>query len=133
MWFWWFMFFSNIWIPLIFVFGGRMMQKHCPKSINSVIGYRTKRSMINMDTWQFAHAFCGRILWKLGWILLIVSILIQIPFYRSSSDTVGILGGILCTVQCILLIFSILSTERALKQTFYEDGTRKSPRHDYKE
>lgn len=126
MWFWWFMFFSNILIPILLIVAGRMMWKHCPKDINSILGYRTTRSMKNMDTWKFAHDYCGRIWWKAGWILLILSILVQIPFYRSSDDMIGIVGTVICTVQCIILIASIFPTEHALKKTFTKDGVRKN-------
>ena len=101
------------------------MWKHCPKKINSVYGYRTKRSMKNMDTWKFAHDYCGHLWWKIGLIMLIPSILIQIPFFHSNEDVVGVVGGILCMAQVVVLIASIFPTEAALKKTFYDDGTRR--------
>lgn len=101
------------------------MWKHCPKKINSVVGYRTKRSMINMDTWLFAHENCGKRWWKIGWIMLIPTILIQIPFYGKGEDGVGIIGLVICVVECTILIVSILPTEKALKETFTEEGVRK--------
>lgn len=125
MWVWWFMFFSNLIIPVILIVSGRIMWKHCPKDINNAIGYRTKRSMKNENTWKFAHDYCGRLWWKLGWITLIISVLVQIPFYNSSDTMTGIVGVIICTLQCIVLIISIFPTEKALKKTFHEDGTYK--------
>lgn len=122
---WWFMFFCNILIPVIFIVAGRMMWKHCPREINGLIGYRTKRSMKNMETWKFAHDYCGRLWWKIGWILLLPSILVQIPLIHSTDNAIGIVGGIICAVQCIILIVSIFPTENALKKTFLEDGTRR--------
>lgn len=107
------------------IFLGRWMWKHCPQSINWVLGYRSKRSMKNMDTWKFAHEYCGKLWWKLGWITLIPTIAIQIPFFHSNEDVVGIVGGIICTIHTILLIVSIFPTEAALKKTFHEDGTRR--------
>jgi len=50
---------------------GYMMYKHPPKSINAIYGYRTARSMKNDETWKFAHDCCGRLWFKLGFILLI--------------------------------------------------------------
>lgn len=125
MWFWWFMFICNLIIPFLLMIAGRMMWKHCPQKINYVYGYRTKRSMQNMDTWKFAHDYCGRLWWKLGWIMLLPSVLIQIPFFHSNEDVVGVVGGILCTIQVVILIISIFPTEAALKRTFYDDGTRR--------
>ena len=125
MWFWLFMFICNLLTPILLIVCGRMMWKHCPQKINSVYGYRTTRSMKNMDTWKFAHEYCGRIWWKTGWILLILSILVQLSFIHSNEDTVGTLGAILCYVQLAVLIFSIIPTEMALKKTFHDDGTRR--------
>lgn len=101
------------------------MWKHCPEKINGVLGYRTSRSMKNMDTWRFAHEYCGRLWWKTGWIILLVSALVQIPFVHSSENKIGIIGTVICTVQCIILIASVFKTESALKKTFTQDGTRR--------
>ena len=61
MWFWWFMLICDMIIPIVMVIVGRMMWKHCPKNINGMSGYRTTRSMKNMDTWKFAHDYCGKL------------------------------------------------------------------------
>ena len=125
MWFWWFILVCDLLVPFTMLIAGRMMWKHCPKNINGIMGYRTIRSMKNMDTWKFAHAYCGRLWWKLGVIMLIPSVLIHIPFYQSNEKTIGLIGGILITIQCIVLIMAIFPTESALKRTFNDDGTRR--------
>lgn len=125
MWFWWFMFVCNLLIPVILIIAGRMMWKHCPKKINTVYGYRTKRSMKNMDTWRFAHNYCGKLWWKIGWFSLFPSVVVQIPFFERSEDVIGIVGGIICMIQVVILIASIFPTEAALKKTFNDDGTRR--------
>ena len=128
MWFWWFMFVFNLLIPGALIIFGRSMWKKCPQKINWAYGYRTSRSMKNMDTWKFAHDYCGKIWWKSGWIMLITSAVLQIPFYRSSEDVIGSLGVILCVVQLVIMIMSIFLTERALKNNFFSDGTRREIR-----
>lgn len=125
MWFWWYMLLFDSLIPLLMLIAGRIMWKRCPKRINGLLGYRTSRSMKNMDTWKFAHEYCGRLWWKLGFIMLVPSVLIHIPFYHGDENMIGILGTILITAQCIVLIASIFPTEAALKKTFHEDGTRR--------
>lgn len=125
MWFWWFMFVCNLLIPVILIIAGRMMWKRCPKKINTVYGYRTKRSMKNMDTWRFAHNYCGKLWWKIGWFSLFPSVVVQIPFFERSEDVIGIVGGIICMIQVVILIASIFPTEAALKKTFNDDGTRR--------
>jgi len=127
MWFWWFMFVCDLLIPVLMIVAGRMMWKHTPKSINGIVGYRTSRSMKNMDTWRFAHDYCGRLWWKAGWILLVPSVLVHLPFIHSSAEVIGTVGGILCVLQCIALVASIFPTERALKKTFTKEGVRRQP------
>ncbi len=112
-------------IPILMILAGKMMWKHAPEKINGIIGYRTARSMKNTDTWKFAQDYCGRLWWKLGWMIFIPSVVIHFPFYRSSKDIIGIVSAILCTIQCLILVLSIFPTERALKRTFTEDGMRR--------
>jgi hypothetical protein len=81
--------------------------------------------MKNIDTWKFAHDYCGRLWWKMGWIMLMPSIIVQLPFYNSSVSTIGIVGGILCTVQGVIMIVSIIPTETALKRNFTDEGIRR--------
>ena len=104
---------------------GRMSWKHCPKNINSLIGYRTTRSMKSMDTWKFAREYCGKLWWKLGWLIMILTALMYIPLYQSNDNMIGIAGVVLITIQCTVLIISIYPTEKALKEHFNDDGTRK--------
>ena len=125
MWFWWFMFFCNTLYSFVMIIGGWFMWKHCPKTINSVCGYRTRRSKMNLDTWQFANENCGKRWWKIGWMMLIPTIVVQIPFYGKSDDSIGILSLILGGIECCILLISILPTEKALKKTFDNDGIRK--------
>lgn len=125
MYIWWFMFFCNLLVPIIQIVAGKMMWKSSPGKINKVYGYRTKRSMKNMDTWEFAHEHCGRVWWRVGWVTLIVSVLAQLPFMHSSEDVSGVVAGVISTLQVCILVLSIFPTERALKKTFYDDGTRR--------
>lgn len=125
MWFWYFMFICNLLTPVLMIVTGHIMWKHSPQNINTIFGYRTRRSMKNMDTWKFAHEHCGKLWWKIGWIMLIPSILIQHPFYNATEDTIGIVGGILCGIQVLTLFLSIYPIESALKRTFFDDGTRR--------
>lgn len=120
-----FLFLCDLLIPCIMIIAGRLMWKHCPQKINGVVGYRTKRSMINNDTWRFAHDYCGKLWWKIGWLILVLSVLIHVPFYRHDDKAMGILSMVLVTIQCLTLIATIYPTEKALKATFDENGDRR--------
>ena len=123
--FWWFILISDLLIPVIMALAGLVMWKYCPKKINWWFGYRTALSMKNMDTWAFAHNYCGRLWLIIGLIMLVPSTLLHIPFYHSSEATIGMLGIGVITVQSIVLIVSIFPTEKTLKKVFNEDGSRK--------
>ena len=126
MWFWIFMFFSNMLVPLVMIGAGRMMWKQCPGRINRVYGYRTKRSMKNMDTWKFAHEYCGWLWMRFGAVMFALSLACMNHLARGKDiDTMGIWGGILVTIQCVLLVLTIPLTEKALRKNFDEYGVKK--------
>ena len=97
----------NLLIPAVMIIAGRIMHKHCPKDINWIYGYRTARSMKNMDTWTFAHEYCGKLWWKIGWWMLVPSVLVMIPFWNSSEETVATVGRCddrsACRADCLHL------------------------------
>lgn len=124
--FWIFMFFNNLFIPILMILVGGMTKKHPPKTINDFFGYRTPMSRKNQETWEFANRYCGALWQKIGRWELLTSVLIQIPFIGASEDTIGFLGIGVIVVQTVLMLLSILMVERKLKETFDRDGRRKS-------
>lgn len=118
LWFWVFMVISNLIVPLLMIGVGRMMMKNPPKTINWVFGYRTSQSMKNQETWDFAQVYCGKLWWKIGWIMLPFSIIGMLPVIGKNDDFVGIVGAIIITIQCIIMFVSIFFVERALAKKF---------------
>ena len=116
------MFICNLLMPLLMIIAGYMMYKHPPKEINGVIGYRTTRSRKNIDTWKFAHDYCGRLWFKAGFALLIPTIVVQIPFAKSSDSTIGWVTIVIEMIQLVVLIGSIFPVEKALKENFDDNG-----------
>ena len=45
----------NLIIPIIMIIFGVISIRDVPKNINTFAGYRTERSMKNIDTWRFAN------------------------------------------------------------------------------
>ena len=123
--FWWFMLCCDLLIPVIMIAAGQWMRKKPPKNINWFFGYRTARSMRSAETWDFAHRHCGRTWWWVGWALLLPSLAVHLPFRSASEEAISVLSLIVLAVQLAVLLCSVIPTERALKRTFAEDGTRK--------
>ena len=119
------MFVCTLLLPLIMLISGYSMYKNPTKEINGWVGYRTQMSKKNKDTWAFAHDYCGRLWMKLGRILLIPTIIIQIPCIQYSDNIISIVVLIIEGIQLIVLLASIVPVEKALKKTFDENGVRR--------
>lgn len=48
----------------------------------------------------------GKLWWRIGWVILVPSIIIHLPFYGASDDAIGIVGLILTFMQIAVLIGS---------------------------
>ena len=90
-----FLFLCNLLIPLIMLIAGYSMYKNPPKEINGLVGYRTAMSRKNKDTWAFAHNYCGKLWMKSGGILLIPTVIAQIPFTSYATQ------------NCVLLCYNL--------------------------
>jgi uncharacterized membrane protein len=116
--FWIFMLIIAMLCPLTMVIFGQIFLHHPPKDINEIYGYRTKRSKRSKSAWDFAHKYVGRLWHILGIILLPLSIIAMLFCFGENIDTVGIWGGIICGIQAVIMLFTILPTEIALKRKF---------------
>ena len=112
-------------IPLSMLGFGTLFVTNPPKDINSLFGYRTAMSMKNMDTWQYAHHYCGRLWCRIALVLAPVSCISFLVVRRADISVIGTVGCAICVLQLIPLALSIYFTEKALKRTFDLNGTRK--------
>lgn len=124
--FWIFLFIMNLLIPAAMIGFGKSFQSHAPKEINSVFGYRTTMSMKNKDTWEFAHRYCGKLWWQIGWGLLAFTVVAMLTALGKDDDTASIHAGIISAVQIVFLILPVFFTEKALKKAFDKDGKKRS-------
>lgn len=125
MWFWFFMLAMDLWIPLMMIGLGTCFEKHPPRKINAVFGYRTSRSMKNHETWKFAHQYCGKLWRRCGLVLLPVSAAVLLFAAGRDSDMIGTIGSAVCMVQLVPLVGTVFPTERALKKNFDQNGNRR--------
>lgn len=114
-WFWWLMLFFSLLIPSMMVFFGVIFMYKPPKRINTIYGYRTKRSMKDDKSWTYAHRFLGRLWAMWGSIIFFCSIIILINIYRKSVETISWIGFAIIMGQTIIMLIPILMTENELK------------------
>ena len=123
--FWIFMLIMVLLIPLTMIFFGWLLFRKTPKEINYVCGYRTKRSMMNEETWKFANQYFGKAWYLCGLISVPLSVMAITLVLGKGTETVGTIGGIITMLQMIPLVGAIIPTEIALKKNFDENGRRK--------
>ncbi len=122
--FWVFMLVMDLLVPLVMICFGRRFEKTAPKEINAFFGYRTAMSMKNKETWKFAHEYIGR-LWKVcGWVTLPTSAVVMLFALGKDIVEVSIFGSVICGAQIVIMLCTIISTERALKRNFDKNGKR---------
>lgn len=122
---WFLMLGFNLLIPAIMLVAGKLFSKNAPKDINWVIGYRTTMSMKNENTWAFAHKVAGAFWWKWGWVTLAVATVAMLSLLGQSVELVSAVGCILLFLQLIPVIAVIPHTEKALHNTFNNEGNRR--------
>ena len=120
-----FMFIMVLLIPLTMLFFGWLLFRKIPKEINYVYGYRTKRSMMNEETWRFANQYFGKVWYLCGLISAPLSVIAIAIVFGKGPGTVGTVGGIITMLQMLPLIGAIVPTESELKKNFDENGKRR--------
>ena len=123
--FWIFMLIMVLLIPLTMIFFGWLLFRKTPKEINYVYGYRTKRSMMNEETWRFANQYFGKVWYLCGLISAPLSVIAIAIVFGKGPGTVGMVGGIITMLQMLPLIGAIVPTESELKKNFDENGKRR--------
>lgn len=92
--------------------------KFPPKKINNIYGYRTFKAMQNEDIWKFANStFNTNFLMYAGISFLAALILDTISAQELTWQPM--------VLVMLSLLVSIIKTERALNDTFTEEGKRK--------
>lgn len=126
--FWIFMLVMNLLTPLVMIIFGRVFEKKPPKIGMSkfAFGYRTIMSMRNAETWEYVHRFFGKLWFRFGIALGVISIIALFFVIGKDKDTVGFAGMIICYVQMAVMLIPVIPTEISLRRNFDKNGKRKN-------
>ncbi len=105
-------------VPLSMVLIGYYFSKKPPKTINRYWGYRTNRSMQNENTWVFAHQFIGKLWFKIGIVIMFLTIVFMGSAFNLDVDGIAYLSLGVTLIQVVCMVFPIALTEKALKARF---------------
>lgn len=123
--FWIYMFLITLIIPCVMYFVGKKYLTSPPKNINNSRGFRTKRSMKNPSTWEFAQKHFGRLWYKSAPWTAIVSSLVMLYSMGKNIAFIGFCGGCVVVIQLAVIIILGIITNSALKRNFTDEGTPK--------
>ena len=123
--FWIFMLVINLALPFAMIGFGKYFMRKAPIDINSIFGYRTAMSMKNKDTWNFAHRYCGKMWYIIGFVILPIAVIPMLFVIGKDSGCIGTVSTIVCAVQLIPLFGSVALTEKALRKNFDKNGDKR--------
>ena len=120
--FWIYMFLVTLIIPCAMYFVGKKYLTSPPKYINNTKGFRTKRSMKNPLTWEFAQKHFGRLWYKGAPWTAIFSSLAMLYSIGKTIAFIGFCGGCVIVIQLAVIIILGIITNSALKRNFTDGG-----------
>jgi uncharacterized membrane protein len=98
---------------LIFLVIGAIYFKFPMKRINRFIGYRTSKSMMDQERWDFAQRYSTRLMLKIGALFILIALLsLVVPLSHNWSLVIGS-AILICGVICLLIC-----TDRAIVRAF---------------
>lgn len=101
-------------LSLSYLIIGVLLIKHPPKNINSIIGYRTKKSSKNQEMWDYAQRLSGKIFRTIGIVNFVVCSLIILLFVNKQNVETMFLVLAYCQIAELFVV--ILITEIKLKK-----------------
>ena len=113
-------------LPLLIIAFGKMLLNNPPNQSKNAYGYRTRRSSLSQESWDYAQKYSGHYLCSIGKITLIVSTIIAIVAVvilslinvEESSLILQLLVYIPVGIQIIALLSVVPYTEKELKRKF---------------
>ncbi|GEM_PF-346252 len=98
-------------IPITMIITGLVFRSNPPKKINTLVGYRTKRSMESQEAWDFAQKRLGESCLKMGAFLLIIIFLSKL-FSPINEETLSLIHA---GIGVLALVITLPFIERKLK------------------
>lgn len=105
---------SVIPVPILMIAFGVLWEKHPPKSMNWIYGYRSIRAMKDDNTWKFAHLYQAKVWRWSGSILLVFALIFSLNFTKSYKE----IPSWIFYAELGIMILTMIPTEIALRRKF---------------
>uniref|UniRef100_UPI00402A8D24 SdpI family protein n=1 Tax=Bacillus sp. DX2.2 TaxID=3073452 RepID=UPI00402A8D24 len=96
-------------IGIIFILSALILKKNPPTDINAAFGYRTRRSMKNIDLWHAGNKYSAEIMKQNGFLMILIGSIISLLFIYPHT-MIAIVG-----LMILLIINMIIRVEKKLK------------------
>ncbi len=122
--FWIFMSLMVLLMPVMLIVIGVIYMKKAPSEINNLSGYRTRRSMKNKETWDFAHRVYGKASLIIGAVSAPLFFIPMLFFINKDNNAVSVAALVIISIEMIPLFLSFIPVEISLKKNFDENGNK---------
>ena len=111
-------------LPILMIVFGSLLSKNIPEYMNSSLGYRTKRSTISKDTWDFANKTAA-MYWIISGkyclpVFILLSIFLSVFIHHNKIDDSYLIYFIIGLIlfQLIPFLSVIPYTEKRLRDRY---------------
>ncbi len=111
----------SMFLPVTLIVLGAIMKKHYPKEPNMLMGFRTSRSMLSQETWDYANSRAGQLMLPGGFAAAGVCALFNLllPLKTDIILLIDLIPGF------FFLFLPVARVERELKARFDRYGIPK--------
>ncbi|ENQ3077017.1 SdpI family protein [Bacillus multifaciens] len=96
-------------IGIIFILSALLLKKYPPSDINAAFGYRTRRSMKNIELWHAGNKYSAEIMRQNGFFMMLIGSIISLTF-RYPHTIIALIA-----LMILLIIIMFLRVETKLK------------------
>lgn len=121
--------FATLILPAIMEIAGLVMMLHPPENRRAFFAYRTRRSLLSDETWNFANYYCGTLYVYLGFYVVTATLLtdLVLKFSGAAYSICAAVAAVTAAVQIVCFLLPAVLVEAKLKANFDEEGRLSNP------
>lgn len=114
--FWIFMTICDLVVPVVMIAGGFVLRGRA--NISSTDSDRKVFPKVTDEVWVRSHHICARVWIVVGSIMLVLTAIFQFLLIDSEHSHIGNMGILFVTLQCLVLLITLVHVEHAVKKIF---------------
>ncbi|MFL0196217.1 SdpI family protein [Clostridium sp. WILCCON 0269] len=115
---------DSVFLSLVIIGGGFLCKSIANVNPHNGIGYRTKLSKKNADTWKEANTYGGNVLIICGAVYFVLTLISAVVFHNNFNGVMAVVLSIGIGIVPVILI-GVFISEIYLRNIFDSEGNRK--------